>query len=125
MTKETLSVLSEKVREEEDPEVLLSEIFKFINLEPAMIAIYFKLLHSEKAMTVTDLKGALTYSERTIRKYLKDMLDTGYIKRTTIEEERPCYAYFAVSPKKVWQKLVSEVRKVRKRATKAFGKYNG
>lgn len=123
MVKETLSLLSKKVGAEEDPEVLLREIFTFIKFEPANIEIYFKLLHTEDSLKVSDLKKSLTYSERTIRNYLASLLEMGYIKQSCVERHRPCYAYSAVSSVVVWRKMVSIVRKIRKKAQKSFTMY--
>ena len=122
MTRESLSILGEKVEAEENPKELLKEIFRFINFEPANIDIYFLFVEKKRALTVREICNSLKYSERTVRKYLKELLALGYIKRVSTVRERPCYAYVAVKTKKVWQKLVNQVRQIRKKASKRIAK---
>jgi predicted transcriptional regulator len=94
--KSTLSMLGEKAGKEENPAKLLREIFEFINFKKAKINLYFLLLESKKPLTIKEIVNSLHYSERTVRKYLKELLNVGYIKRVSTERERPCYAYSAI-----------------------------
>ncbi len=124
MAKGTLSILVEKLRKEEgDPEELLKDILRFLHLKSANIDIYFLLVDSRRGMTINDISSSLNYSERTIRKYVKELHDLGYIKRSLAERKRPCYEYSAISPLKVWQKLVEEVRQIRIIAEKSISKF--
>jgi predicted DNA-binding transcriptional regulator len=123
MASDSLKMLEKAIEEEKDnPAELLRAIFRFMHFKPAKIDIYFLLLDNKKSMTITEMKGSLNYSERTIRKYIKDLLASGYIKKETVERTRPCFAYKAVSPKVVWRKLVEEIRVIRKQAYKSISK---
>ena len=116
MSKDSLSELGEKIGEVDNPKVMLEEIFKFMNFEPANRALYFLLLEKQEPQTVRQICRSLTYSERTVREYLKDLLKMGFITRKTTINERPCYAYTAVKPSEVWRILVEKVRAIRKMA---------
>jgi len=123
MSKDSLSELSEKIGEIKNPTAMLEEIFKFMNFEPANRALYFLLLDKQEPQTVRQICRSLDYSERTIREYLKELLEMGYITRKTTINERPCYAYNAVEPKDVWRMLVEKVRAIRKMADARLESY--
>ena len=78
MVRGTLSILEAKLRKEADPEELLKDILRFLHLKPANIDIYFLLVDNRSGMTISDISSSLHYSERTIRKYVKELQDLGY-----------------------------------------------
>ena len=126
VVKDSLTLLDEKIEEEKErPAELLRAIFHFIKFSPAEIDIYFLLVNNSEPMTVKNISRSVNYSERTVRKYLQLLLNKGYIKRKPVERVQPCFAYFALSPKVVWKKLVNEIRSIRIRATKSISKFKG
>ena len=91
------------------PLELLNPIFEFLGFKRVEIQIYNLLL--EKSLTISQIRKELKVSERTIREYMKRLLEKGVVVRTVRIEKRLKYVYSALSPEKAWKMMKEEIQK--------------
>lgn len=70
----------------------------------------YRILLRDK-LRINGLQRRLHVSERTARRYVKEMFSRGFIKRKVIEGKRLAYEYASVSPAEVWKNLRSDIMK--------------
>jgi predicted transcriptional regulator len=100
------------------PRELLNIILGFLNFKAAEIKIYNLLLKS--SLTIKQIEKQLNLSERTIRKYIKKLVQEGFITRKVEQGKRLKYVYMAVPVQKTWKKVKDKIQKILDEITKAL-----
>jgi predicted transcriptional regulator len=103
-----------------DPVELLSIILSFLNFKTAEIKIYNVLLKS--SLTIKQIEKQLNLSERTIRKYIKKLIQEGFITRKVEQGKRLKYVYMAVPVQEVWKKVKNKIQEILHEITKVLEK---
>jgi len=114
-----LTELKETIKNKKDkPLNLLNSVFVLLNFKDVEIKLYNLLL--KKSLTIDEIKKKIDVSERTIRNYIKRLLEKGFIKREVLEEKRLKYVYLAVPIKQGWNKVKNEIEDIINRLDKVF-----
>jgi len=100
------------------PIELLNVILGFLNFKTAEIKIYNLLLKS--SLTIKQIEKQLNLSERTIRKYIKKLVQDGFITRKVELGKRLKYVYVAVPVQETWKKVKDKIQKILDEITKVL-----
>ena len=103
-----------------NPVELLNIILSFLNFKTAEIKIYNVLLKS--SLTIKQIEKQLNLSERTIRKYIKKLIQEGFITRKVEQGKRLKYVYMAVPVQEVWKKVKNKIQEILNEITKVLEK---
>lgn len=85
----------------------LAYILSCFGLEKKEAELYRILLR--KKLKTKELTKTLKLSERTVRRYIKSMLNKGFIGRKVIEGRRLAYEYLSIPPTDVWKNIKAEI----------------
>ena len=85
----------------------LISIMPSLGLDTKEVEMYSILLIDR--LRISDLQKRLQVSERTARRYVKTMLDNGFIKRKVVEGKRLAYEYMSLPPASVWRNLKNNI----------------
>jgi len=102
------------------PIELLNIILGFLDFKTTEIKIYNLLLKS--SLTIKQIEKQLNLSERTIRKYIKKLIQDGFITRKVEQGKRLKYVYMAVPVQETWEKVKDKVQKILDEITKVLEK---
>jgi len=102
------------------PIELLNIILGFLDFKTTEIKIYNLLLKS--SLTIKQIEKQLNLSERTIRKYIKKLIQEGFITRKVEQGKRLKYVYMAVPVQETWEKVKDKVQKILDEITKVLEK---
>ncbi len=109
------------LKKKHNPEKILDTFFLFLGFKSTEIKLYKLLLN--KKLTINQIKKQMNVTERTIRKYIKVLLEKKLIKRRVITEgKRLKYIYYSVSIEKAWQITKNQVEKAIKEMNDIFKK---
>lgn len=113
--------IKEIIKEKGDkPLEPLNSILKFLGFKKVEIQMYNLLL--EKPLTISQIRKELKVSERTIREYMKSLLDKGFVVRKVRIEKRLKYVYSALSPEQAWNRMKNEIQKIVEEITETLEK---
>jgi len=105
-------------RKKSKPLNLLNSVFNSLNFRAIEIKLYNLLL--KKSLNIDEIKKGMNVSERTIRNYIKRLLEKGFIKRKVLEGKRLKYVYSAVPIEQGWNKVRNEIEEIVKELDKVF-----
>ena len=117
---DTLKRLRDIVKRKRRSSDLLNAVFELLNFKDVEIKLYNLLL--KKPLTVNEIEQKLDISDRTIREYIKGLLERGFITREVLKEKRLKYVYSAIPIKEGWNRVRKELEEVIKEIDKVFSR---
>ena len=99
---------------------LLNTILRFLDFKKVEIILYNLLL--ERSLPISQIKRELNVSERTIREYVKRLLEKGFIARSVETGKRLKYIYSSISPEEAWKKMKDEIEEIVEKISVQFEK---
>ena len=118
---DTLTRLKEVIKEKKNrPFDLLNSVFYLLNFKDVEIKLYNLLL--KKPLTINEIERKLSISDRTIREYIKGLLEKGFITREVLKEKRLKYTYSSVPITEGWKRVKNEVEEIVREINKVFSK---
>lgn len=89
---------------------LLNAILAFLSFKPVEIKIYNLLLNS--SLTIKQIQSLLNLSERTIRKYIRELDQKGLLIKDVERGKRLKYVYTAVPIQEAWNKVKRKIYEI-------------
>jgi len=115
-----ITKIKEMMKRGKRPPELLNTILKFLDFKNVEIELYNLLLKG--SMTITQIEKELKVSERTVREYMKSLLEKEFIVRKVEAGKRLKYVYSALPPEEAWKKMKKEINKIMKEMSRIFEK---
>jgi predicted DNA-binding transcriptional regulator len=110
--------LERAIKEGKKTTDVLDMILAYLDFKPAEIKIYNLLLN--KPQTIKQIEDQLKISERTIRKHIDELHESGLITKSVEQGKRLKYVYAAVPPTEVWRRLQEKIQHTFNEITKVL-----
>ena len=98
------------LKEGSNQKELLNAILAFLNFKPVEIKIYNLLQNS--SLTIKQIQDMLNLSERTIRKYIRELDQKGLLIKNVERGKRLKYVYTAVPIQEAWKKVKGKIHEI-------------
>ncbi|WP_010477970.1 helix-turn-helix domain-containing protein [Thermococcus zilligii] len=101
----------------------LEGLLRNLGLKKTELKVYRLLLEKERPMRITEIQKELGMSERSVREYVLNLYRKGILRRKLIEKGWLGYAYTAVSPvellERIKENILQKIDELEKEITKS------
>lgn len=99
----------EKMTTRDDLYERLEGLLRSLGFKKTELRVYRLLLEKKRPMRITEIQRELGISERSVREHVLNLYRKGVLRRSLIEQGWLGYAYTAISPKELIERIKENI----------------